>query len=83
MQLQVLGNPTYTSPTKVAQQVIVTYNPNKDYTVVSCDVDIVTLGLAINVLMLEYEKALGKLESSVAEQIRDTTRKVAVAYEKY
>lgn len=74
MQLQIIGAP-YLQQHTGCQKVIVTYNRERETTVVNCDVDIVTLGIAVNVLQEQYTKYLNELEPSLAKQIHDTTIK--------
>lgn len=81
MLLQVIGNPTYNA-TDAQQKVIVQYNPIKKFTMVNCDVDIVTLGIAVNVLIDQYEKALRKLSPDMATKIRETTREAVMINER-
>ncbi len=83
MQLQVIGQPTYANNCNDRQQkIIVQYNPIKKFTLVNCDVDIVTLGITVNVLLEQYEKALSKLEPSMADRVRETTRKAVMLNER-
>ena len=75
MILRVIGQPCIT-PSQSLQKVIVTYNHIKDLTIVDCDVDIVTLGIAVNILQQCYNEYLNQLEPSMAKQIHDTITKV-------
>lgn len=54
------------------------YNADKKYTVVNCDLDIVTLGLTINILQQQYDEALKALDADLATRVRETTRKAAM-----
>lgn len=74
MKLMVIGSPHAASPTN-SQIVIVSYNHERETTIVNCDVDIVTLGIAVNVLQQQYTEYLGKLDPLLAKQIHDTTIK--------
>ena len=74
MKLQVIGSPHATTHAS-SQKVIVTYNHERETTIVNCDVDIVTLGIAINVLQEQYTEYLDKLDPHIAKQIHDTTIK--------
>lgn len=83
MRLVVLGSPSLTAPKLPQQTVIVKYDPGKQLTIVDCDVDIVTLGLAVNILQAQYEDYLAKLKPADAEIIETTTRKAVKLSEKY
>lgn len=81
MQLVVLNNPTLTTKKySPMQKVVVTFDPKKDVTIIDCDVDIVTLGLAVNVLQARYREYLEQLEPSVAREIEETTRKAVASH---
>ncbi len=80
MKLVVLGTPKMSEPAVAQQKTVVTYDPGRALTIIDCDVDIVTLGLAVNVLTEQYEQYLTKLTPDVAERIRITTRKAVQAY---
>ena len=80
MKLVVLGSPRLASSPIAQQKTVVTYDPCKEITTVDCDVDIVTLGLTVNVLTEQYEQYLAQLDNDVAEKIRCTTRKAVKAY---
>ncbi len=82
MKLVVLGTPHVASSAIKQQKTVVTYDPSRALTIVDCDVDIVTLGLAVNVLTEQFEIYLKQLEPDVAESIRTTTRKAVQAYAK-
>lgn len=80
MELHVIGKPVFKS-SKSTQTVVVSYNANVDCTVINCNLDIVTLGIAVNVLMREYNEALSMLQPDIATQIEETTRKVVLLNE--
>lgn len=74
MKLVLLNKPSMHCPPAV-QKVIVTYDSSREITLIDMDVDIVTLGIAVNVLQEQYELYLKQLRPDVAEKIRHTTRK--------
>lgn len=78
MRLIVLGKPKVDPERFPQQKVVVTYDPRDEITIVNADVDIVTLGIAVNVLMDQYENYLTKLDPDVAHQIRNATRKATM-----
>lgn len=78
MQLIVLGRPKIDPDKYPKQKVVVTYDPKQEITTVDSDVDIVTLGLAVNVLQNQYESYLSKLPEETAHQIRSATRKATM-----
>jgi hypothetical protein len=76
MKLVVLNSPRLAASDVLPYQtVVVTYDPNKQVTTIDCDIDIVTLGLAVNVLQEQYEKFLKQLDPKIAKDIEETTRK--------
>lgn len=81
MKLSIIGAPYRNAPLTSRRRVVVTFDPIKQVTIIDCDVDIVTLGLAVNVLSQEYEKYLKTLGPEIACQIRTTTKKVVQDYE--
>jgi len=83
MKLVIRGKPYMQPPTNPQQIIAVRYDPDKQITIVDCDVDIVTLGLAVNVLHSQYEEYLKQLSPDIACKIRDTTKKAVGMYEKY
>lgn len=72
MFLRVLGKPS-TGTCTGFQRLSATYNPDTGLHIIDCDVDVVTLGVALNVFKREYEECLAGLEPSLAERIRKTT----------
>lgn len=83
MRLEVIGNPTIArKPTDAEQCVVVRYDPRKKLTKVTCDLDIVTLGLAVNILLDQYENVLSTLDAEVASKIRKTIARVVFRLEK-
>ena len=83
MKLVVLGKPCIQAPPDSHQTIAVRYDQAKQLTIIDCDVDIVTLGLAVNVLQEQFEEYLKQLSPDLACQIRDTTKKAVGTYEKY
>lgn len=83
MKLIIRGKPYMQPPANPQQTIAVRYDPNKQLTIIDCDVDIVTLGLAVNVLQAQYEEYLEQLSPDIACKIRDTTKKAVGTYEKY
>ena len=75
MKLHVLNSPNLYS-TSSTQRVVVTYNADTRLTVVDCDVDIVTLGIAAMVLTQQFEEYLNRMPNQeMAEGIKDAIRK--------
>lgn len=72
MVLRVLGKPHAGTCTEF-QRLSATYNPDTGLHIIDCDVDVVTLGVALNVFKREYEECLAGLEPGLAERIRKTT----------
>ena len=81
MFLRVLGKP-HTSTCTELQRLSATYNPDTGLHIIDCDVDVVTLGVALNVFKREYEECLAGLEPELAERIRKTIEEV-VLHEKH
>lgn len=81
MKLRIVGCPRLSTEHDV-QQVIATYDAEKKLTTINCDVDIVTLGIAIEVLKDEYNKAVSNLETNKALQLNDSIRKVVDSWTK-
>lgn len=81
MILTITGSPYMVGET--TQKVVVSYNEKKDATFIDCDLDIVTLGLAVNLLGEVYKEYLAKLSPDLAETIRTTTRKAVLIYGKH
>lgn len=72
MHLRVIGKPSLNTCTAF-QRLSATYNPDTGLHIIDCNVDVVTLGVAINVLKSEFEECLAGLEPGLAERIRKTT----------
>jgi ribosome-binding ATPase YchF (GTP1/OBG family) len=58
------------------QHVLVRYDPVKNITIIDTEVDVVTLGLAVRVLTEQFNKALGNLDTELAERINTITKEV-------
>jgi len=82
MQLQVLGKPTIKASGDM-QSITVRYNPDKDYTIIHCDVDVVTLGIAMNVLKNLYNEALQKVDAKTANEIMTITERAVICDEEH
>lgn len=72
MVLRVIGKPT-AELSCAPQKLSASYNPSTGVHTIDCDVDVVTLGVALSVLRREFEECLSGLEPSLAERIRKTT----------
>lgn len=81
MVLRVLGKPT-SDVISGPQKLTASFNPSTGVHTVCCNVDIVTLGVTLNVLKCEFDECLAGLEPSIAERIRKVTEE-AVMHEKY
>lgn len=77
MILQVLGRPAKKHPL-ATQRITAIYNPTSEATTVTCDTDVVTLGITINALKNMYDEALSKLDRETAESIINITKKAAM-----
>ena len=80
MKLTVLGAPAQHNEA-APQGISVRYSPKKNCTVVTCDADVVTLGVAITVLNKLYESALQDIDNDAANEIKTVMRKVALEFE--
>lgn len=72
MFLKVIGKPAPHGASEF-QHLCATYDPGSGVYLISCDVDVITLGVALNVLKKEYEECLARLSPELAERIRKTT----------
>lgn len=75
MHLRVIGKPNLNTCTEF-QRLSATYNPDTGLHIIDCNVDVVTLGVAISVLKSEFDKCLEGLEPELAEKIRRVTEEV-------
>ena len=79
MTIRVSGCPYVSScPDESASTVLVSYDARQKATVIDCNVDIVTLGVAIGILQKEYEDCLSQMSPDVSEHIRCTIEGVIV-----
>lgn len=72
MVLKVIGKPTI-EQSCASQKLSASYNPSTGVHTVTCDVDVVTLGIALNVLQREFNKCLEGLEPSMAARVKRIT----------
>lgn len=72
MVLKVIGKPT-SDVVNGPQKLTASFNPSTGIHTVCCDVDVVTLGVTLNVLKREFDECLAGLEPGLAERIRKTT----------
>lgn len=59
------------------QRITVLYNPDKEYTCVGCNADLITISLAINVLQDLFDNAATKMSEIEIDEIKTITRKAA------
>lgn len=84
MRLVVLNNPRLNASNAApTQRVVVKYDPEKKVTIIDCDVDIVTLGIAVHVLSRQYTECLQRLDQETASKIDETTRKAVSKHAVY
>ena len=82
MILEVLNGPHLKAASTCDNKVLVSFDPATNTTTVDCNVDIVTLGLAVNILQQQYDNYLKELNPDLALSILKTTR-MAIYSEKY
>lgn len=70
MKLDVISNPRIPDSARVSNYVDVTYDRIKDMTVVEIDCDVVTLGVAVEVLKQKYDEFLACLEPGTAVYVQ-------------
>lgn len=75
MYLRVIGKPCV-EQSRAPQKLVANYNPATGIHTVECDVDIVTLGIILNIIKREFDECLEGLEPGIAERIRSTTEEV-------
>ncbi|MEG2269038.1 MAG: hypothetical protein RSC68_32485 [Acinetobacter sp.] len=80
MHLEVCGKPTE-QPTG-NQAVVAVYDKARGLTTVTCDADIITVGIAAEVLLAKYREYLASCDEELANRIYTTIRK-AVNNEEY
>jgi hypothetical protein len=73
MKLVVLGAPQLSKDGD--DIVVVRHDTKTKITTVACDIDIITLGIALQVLEEQYNNYLQSLDKDMAEQIREVTRR--------
>lgn len=72
MRLEVFTNDVHPSDT---QRITVMYNPDKEYTCVGCNADVVTISLAINVLQDLFNKAAANMTVTDIDEIQTITKR--------
>ena len=70
MRLDVISNPHIPDSARVANYIDVTYDRSKDMTTVEIDCDVVTLGVAVEVLKQKYDEFLARLEPGTAVYVQ-------------
>ena len=70
MRLDVISNPHIPDSARVSNYIDVTYDRIKDMTTVEIDCDVVTLGVAVEVLKQKYDKFLACLEPGTAVHVQ-------------
>ena len=70
MRLDVISNPHIQDSVRVANYIDVTYDRIKDMTTVEIDCDVVTLGVAVEVLKQKYDEFLACLEPGTAVHVQ-------------
>lgn len=70
MKLEIISNPRITDSTRVSNYIDVTYDSIKDRTTIEIDCDLVTLGVAVEVLKQKYDEFLARLEPGTAVYVK-------------
>lgn len=70
MKLDVISNPRIPDSARVSNYIDVTYDRIKDMTTVEIDCDVVTLGVAVEVLKQKYDEFLARLEPGTAVYVQ-------------
>ena len=70
MRLDVISNPHIPDSARVSNYIDVTYDRIKDMTAVEIDCDVVTLGVAVEVLKQKYDEFLARLEPGTAVHVQ-------------
>ena len=70
MRLDVISNPHISDSVRVANYIDVTYDRIRDMTTVEIDCDVVTLGVAVEVLKQKYDEFLACLEPGTAVHVQ-------------
>lgn len=60
--------------TKADQRIVITYNDETKTTTIDCDMDVVSVGIAVEVLLQLYEEALSGLDKELVADIRMTIK---------
>lgn len=81
MRLEVISQANTTASKR--QKLTAYYNPDKGYTCINCDVDLVTLSITISVLQDLFDEASQALDVKMVQEIKDVTRRVVKNNEKY
>jgi len=63
MVLEILNKPTIKP--QANQVLTVKYIPEREYTSINCDVDVITLGIALSALTSKFNEALDELDDEV------------------
>lgn len=70
MRLDVISNPHIPDSARVSNYIDITYDIIKDMTIVEIDCDVVTLGVAVEVLKQKYDEFLARLEPGTAVYVQ-------------
>lgn len=70
MRLDVISNPHIADSARVSNYIDVTYDSIRDRTTVEIDCDVVTLGVAVEVLKQKYDEFLACLEPGNAVYVQ-------------
>ena len=70
MRLDVISNPRIPDSARVSNYIDVTYDRIRDMTIIEIDCDVVTLGVAVEVLKQKYDEFLACLEPGTAVHVQ-------------
>ena len=70
MRLDVISNPRIPDSARVSNYIDVTYDRIRDMTIIEIDCDVVTLGVAVEVLKQKYDEFLARLEPGTAVYVQ-------------
>ena len=70
MRLDVISNPRIPDSARVSNYIDVTYDRIRDMTIIEIDCDVVTLGVAVEVLKQKYDEFLVCLEPGTAVHVQ-------------
>ena len=70
MRLDVISNPHIPDSARVSNYIDVTYDRSNDMTTIEIDCDVVTLGVAVEVLKQKYDEFLARLEPGTAAYVK-------------